>query len=207
MNAPKVLLALATVALVSACGPRLQQVKNYIPPEGEQGLACLSQADRDRNQCEVDNQKRLSLCHAEAEQKASVTLAEQERDYGYALEEYIAAERGYELAYADYREQQRLIKRDGELAYVRCSGDVDLTQIDQFPQCKRELDNAERKANRLVPPDQPRQPTRPSYDDILAEYKRECKSVLENCGALYDQAYVSCGGQIDIQTICVANCN
>jgi len=207
MNYLKLIAVLLTAALVSACGPRLQQVKNYIPPVTGFGMECLNKADMSRNQCEVDNQSRLAACHVEAEEQANVLLAEQEKQYTYALEEYIDAERGYELAFADYEEQQRLLRRDGELAYVRCSKDVNMTRVNEFPQCKRLLDDANRKADRLVPPAAPAQPRRPSYDVIVSGLKRECNSVKVNCTALYDEAYLACGGQIDVQTICVANCD
>lgn len=203
----KIIVILAGALLMTACGPRLQQVKNYIPPVTEFGLECLNKADMNKNQCEVDNQNRLAACHVEAEERAAVILAEQEKQYTIALEDYIDAERGYELAFADYEEQQRLLRRDGELAYIRCSKDVNMTRVNEFPQCKPFLDDANRKADRLIPPAAPIQPRRPSFNVIASGLKRECNSVKANCTALYDEAYVACGGQIDVQTICVANCN
>ena len=203
----KIILVIISVVMITACGPRLQQVKNYIPPVTELGLECLSEADVSNNLCHANNQSRFDVCYLEAEQRAFAILTTKEKEYTNALEEYIVAERFYELAYVDYEEQQRLVRRDGELAYVRCSGDVNLTRFNELPQCKKLIDEANRKARRLPAPAKPMQPIRPTYSTILAVLERECNSLKEDCAALYDQAYLACGGQIDVQTICVSNCN
>ena len=200
-----IFVLLSTIAL-SACVPRMQQVKNYIPPVTDFGMQCLEKADQSRNRCELANQKRIAECHSRAEQQATEILAVQEKQYTFALEDYIDAEKGYELAVADYEEQKRLLRNDGELAYVKCSNDVNLSRMAEFPRCKKMLDDAYRRANQLSAPRAPDRPRRPTYESIVAGLKRDCNSVKVNCGVLYDESYKACGGQIDYQSICVANC-
>lgn len=193
--------------LISACGPRMQQVKNYIPPVTDFGKGCLERADRDRNRCELTNQDKMAQCYSDAQIESERILELQERDYTIALEDYIDAQSGYELLLADYEEQQRLIRADGELAYVRCSNDVNLTRMAEYPECRKLVTQANKRANRLAAPDAPIRPMRPSLQVILADLHRQCRSNQVDCGQLYDEAYVSCGGQIEYQSVCVANCD
>ncbi len=207
MRAINLLTIISMLYLISACGPRMQQVKNYIPPVTDFGKSCLERADRDRNSCEVTNQDNIAQCYSNAQIESERILELQERDYTVALEDYIDAQTGYELLLADYEEQQRLIRADGELAYVRCSNDVNMTRMAEYPECRKLVTQANKRANRLAAPDEPIRPVRPSLQSILSDLHRQCRSEAINCGQLYDEAYVSCGGQIEYQSICVANCD
>ena len=207
MKQLNVLFILCCTFVLAACGPRMQQVKNYIPPVTDFGKECLETADRDRNSCEANNMNLIQECHSQAQLEAGDILEQQEREYTVALEDYIDAQKGYELLVIDFEEQQRLIRADGELAYVRCSKDVNMTRTSEFPECRKLLTEANKRANKLAPPVEPIRPRRPNFDAIYAGLKRQCNSVKTNCGALYDEAYVACGGQIEYQTICVANCD
>ena len=203
----RLLLSITALVILTACGPRLEQVTDYIPPTSQQGLACIQEAQVARQACQADNERRVNACFDDARQESYRQLALQEEQYTLDLEAYIDLQGEYEAARNGYNEQQRLILRDGELAYVRCSNDVNLAQVANFPQCKRHLDEAQKRAEQLLPPIAPIRPIRPTQEAIFNDLSRNCPQQTTNCTIGFDEAYISCGGRIERNTICVANCN
>lgn len=199
-------IILLLTLVITACGPRLEQVKNYVPPIGENGLACIQMAQTDRQSCNDNNTYLVRACNDKAERESYDALQTRERQYTAELEQFIDLQKDFNNARAAYNEQRRLIMRDGELAYIRCSNDINLAQLEQFPQCKRFFDEAEKKADRLLVPREPLSPVKPNHADILRELSRNCSSQTTDCNQNFDDAYISCGGQINFSTICVDNC-
>ena len=203
----QLILVLLILLLVTACGPRLEQVVDYIPPVTESGLACIQQAESQRQMCQQDNEQRVNACMEDARQQSYRELAIREEQYTADLETYIDLQDQFEKAKRAYNEQRRLVLRDGELAYIRCSNDVNLTQTANYPQCQRFLDEGRGRADQLLKPQPPLRPVRPQQEQIFRELSRNCSSVRTNCNTGYDQSYISCGGRIERSTVCVANCN
>ena len=207
MNIFRVFCYLIVAIIISGCGPRLQQVKKYIPPATVAGVECLQQADLDRQKCQSENSLRIEQCREAAYGEAEIVHQQQMAQYTTDLENFIDAESDYEAAYAAYKEQQRLFIRDGQLAYIQCSNDTNMSHVDQFPQCKSHLDQAQRRANDLSEPLPPVRPARPSLEQIAFNLQRQCHQHQQPCDQYYDNAYVSCGGRINLETVCIANCN
>ncbi|NNJ73380.1 MAG: hypothetical protein HKP09_09390, partial [Enterobacterales bacterium] len=154
----KVNFLLVATLLISACGPRLEQVTDYIPPITESGLACIQNAQAERQNCKAQNNQRVNACIESARQDSYRVLKDREQQYTIELETYIDLQNEFEAARKGYNEQQRLILRDGELAYVRCSNDVNMSQVNKFPECKRFLDEARARAEQLLAPIAPVRP-------------------------------------------------
>lgn len=207
MNKIRVSCYLIAAVFITGCGPRLQQVKNYIPPATVAGVECLQQVDVDRQKCQTENSLRIEQCREAAHGEAEIIHQKRMEQYTTELENFIDAESEYEAAYAAYKEQQRLFIRDGQLAYIQCSNDTNMSRIDQFPQCKKHVTEAERRADDLAEPIAPVRPVRPSLEQIVFNLQRQCHQNQQPCDQYYDNAYVSCGGRINLETVCVANCN
>jgi len=206
-NQAKTFVVIITVLLLTACGPKMKQVKEYIPPMTQQGVVCLNEAEQSRQTCINNNAQQMEQCVQQANVLADDELVIQERHYTRALEDYIDLEKEHEYLMADYEEQKRLIIRDGDLAYVQCSKDVEMVAISQFPECKKHLKQSKRRIKDLREPEAPYRPRPPNRNVIMSQFVKQCEQQQNNCSRLYDQLYVSCGGTINYDSVCIANCN
>ena len=193
--------------LLTACGPRMQTVKDYYPPDSDAGMRCVQNATSEQSRCETNNQLRLNQCHRDAEVQGQMAFDDANREYTLLLERYIDDNEYYDEQVKEYQEQRRLLIRDGELAYIKCSRDVNMTAIDKHPKCKTYLDKGRRRADELLEPMQPTKPVAPSLGSITSRIKSACRSTQVNCASQFDQAYQACGGRIEARQVCVANCD
>jgi len=193
--------------LLISCGPRMSTVTDYVPPSSTSGLDCIARANQDRSSCESDNASTFEQCkdNIAYETEEAYDLAQYE--YTHQLEMYILADDKYEHDFAHYEEQKRLLIHDGELKYIRCSNDVKMQEIANYPQCKKFLDKAKKRSKKLRPPSIPVKPYAPSKENIYSRLLGKCRNINTDCEFLFNQAYRACGGTVTNRQVCVSNCD
>lgn len=200
-------LTMMALIMMSACGPIMSTVVDYRPPIGVAGMHCVEKANQDRASCDSNNQIVLQQCigRASADTDQAYRLAKD--DYTSQLESYIQATDRYDYELKHFKEQTKLIINEGELKYIRCSHDIKLEQIEQFPKCKKFLIKANKRAEKLQSPRYPIKPEPPNKDVLYNQYQNNCNNSVHNCEKTFNQSYQSCGGTITYREVCVSNCD
>ncbi len=201
------LAALLMFWFITACGPRITTVTDYTPPVTDSGMRCVATANQDSAACESANRLAIGQCSERAAIDADQAFNHAEKNYTKKLEQYIVEDERYEHKLLHFQEQTRLILRDGELAYIKCSDDVKLENIDQFPECKKFLKKSKKRAKKLYPPHSPVKPYPPNRNTIFNRFLSECNNQTMNCEQAFNQSYRSCGGTIINRQVCVSNCD
>ncbi|PCJ49235.1 MAG: hypothetical protein COA74_06630 [Gammaproteobacteria bacterium] len=193
--------------LLSGCGPVMKNVTDYIPPTSDSGLECVARANDSRNTCQSDNVVAFQQCSEQASYDTEQHYAQAKDIYTEALERYIIDHEHYEIAYQEYEQQQQLLMSEGELDYIRCSKDINMTSINKFPACKKLLDAAIKRAKKLYEPNYPAKPYAPTRDRIFNRLRAKCKDTALNCDQIFNQSFRSCGGVITNRQVCISNCD
>ena len=200
------LIALTMFGFITACGPRMTTVTDFTPPVTDSGMRCVVTANQDRAACENANSLAIEQCSERAGIDAEQAFNHAQKIYTKNLERYIVEDELYEHKLLQYQEQKRLILRDGELEYIKCSNDVKMEKVDQFPECKKFIKKAKKRAKKLYPPHSPVKPFPPSRNKIYNRFLSECNNHIVNCEQAFTQSYRSCGGTITNRQVCVSNC-
>lgn len=204
----KILKAIILCSFIglAACGPIMKTVTDYHPPESASGVLCISNANHDRDSCESINRREFQQCESAAAINADQAYAFAKNRYIQLLEDYIVHHQQHEEDYAHYVEQKRLLNRDGELEYIKCSNDVKMERVGQNPSCRRFLKQAQKRADRLHEPIEPIKPYAPNRNRMFHQYREECQHPKVNCEQAFDLSYRSCGGSIIYRQVCISNC-
>ncbi|MCP3673827.1 MAG: hypothetical protein GY829_05070 [Gammaproteobacteria bacterium] len=201
------LATLLMFGFITACGPRMTTVTDYIPPVTDSGMRCVVAANQGRTACELGNSKAIEQCSERAAIDADQAFDHAQKTYTKNLEQYIVADEVYEHKLHNFKEQKRLLLHDGELAYIKCSEDVKMKNIEQFPECKKFLKKAKKRVENLYPPHSPVKPYPPNRNTIFNNFVSQCNNQMINCQQAYNQSYRSCGGTITNRQVCVSNCD
>ncbi|MFT5452917.1 MAG: hypothetical protein ACI9N9_002415 [Enterobacterales bacterium] len=193
--------------LLSGCGPVMKTVTDYHPPTSDADVECVSRAHERRNVCQRDNAMAFQQCSDKAAVDTEQAYYQAKDIYTEELETYIITHERYERDYDNYEEQKQLLISEGELAYIRCSKDVDMLNVDKFPSCKKLIKEAKKRAKRLYRPISPAKPYAPNRNSIFNSLREQCKNTAMNCEQIFNQGFRSCGGSITTRQVCVSNCD
>lgn len=170
-------LALVLLATGCATAPRYQTVKRYVAPEGASAQACLSRCSATMDRCQQDCRARYQTC-------AKSVLPDAQTRYGNLL-------RQYDAALAQYRWELERYRMDMMFGWGR--GDPYWGPwgwgAGWYP---------------AFPPPPP--PAAPSLDREIARLTAERCDRDCGCQSGYDSCFVGCGGTIQNETQCIANC-
>ena len=194
------------LGLLPACGPRMQTVTDYMPPVTDSGMRCVARANQDRAACDSGNRIAMEQCTERAAVDADQAFNHAKNTYTKQLESYIRANEHYDHEYEHYLNQKNLLIRDGELDYIRCSDDVKMENVNQFPKCKKFLKKANKRADKLRQPRSPIKPYPPNRNAIFNRFRSSCNNADSNCELAFNQSYRSCGGTVSTRQVCVSNC-
>ena len=195
------------IGLLSGCGPVLKNVTDFNPPTTDTGLECVARANESRNECQRENAMAFQQCSDKAAVDTDQALAHAKDVYTEALEIYIVSHERYERDFANYEEQKHLLIRGGDLDYIRCSKDVNMDNVDNFPECKKLIKKATKRAKKLYRPVMPAKPYAPNRNSIFNSLRAQCKNTAMNCEQMFNQSFRSCGGSITTRQVCVSNCD
>ena len=171
--------ALVFAALMAGCAtaPRYQTVKRYVPPGGASAQACLNQCSAAMERCRHDCEGRYQAC-------AKGVLPDAQARYGELLHQYDSALARYRGELERYRMDLMLGWGWGD-PYWRPWG----WGAGWYP---------------AFPPPLP--PAAPSLDREIARLTHERCDQDCGCQSAYDSCFLGCGGVIQHETQCIANC-
>lgn len=193
--------------LLSGCGPVMKTVTDYHPPTSDADVECVSRAYQRRSICQKNNAIAFQKCSDKAAADTDQAYAHAKDFYTKALETYIIAHERYEKDSDSYEEKKQLLIIEGELAYIRCSNDVNMTNIDKFPVCKKLIKETKKRTKKLYRPIMPAKPYAPNRNSIFNSLRAQCENTAMNCEQMFNQSFRSCGGSITTRQICVSNCD
>jgi len=76
------------VALLSACGPVIETHYDYLPPNQQGGMQCLSQCQQGQNQCRRSAQAEQSDCRYREDLRVRDENARAQENYEYEIDQY-----------------------------------------------------------------------------------------------------------------------
>ncbi|MHB1053397.1 MAG: hypothetical protein ACYCZT_10065 [Thiobacillus sp.] len=171
--------ASAVLAALSGCAtPQYQTQVRLISPTDAQGQACVHGCDAQKNLCQTDCQTRYQACLKEVEPQLEASYTEALKHYENELKQYAAALRHYEM--------QLRFDWLNSFPYRHPYG--------WYP--------------RMMPSFPPLylEPVMPTRESVRAQL--QASSCKADCGCLpaYDSCFVGCGGQRQVETLCIENC-
>jgi len=168
----------ALFMLVAGCtaGPRYQTVKRHVPPEGATAQACLTQCAAATEHCKRDCEARYQAC-------AKSVLPDAQARYGDLLRQYDAALAQYRWELDRYRMDLMMGWGWGDPYWGPWGG------TGWYP---------------AFPPPLP--PAAPSLDREIARFTAERCDRDCGCQSAYDSCFLACGGRIEHESRCIANC-
>ncbi|WP_022854017.1 hypothetical protein [Thermodesulfatator atlanticus] len=196
------ILLLVLPFLLGACGgPKYVIKERYLAPMGLSGEICLKECQQKFEKCQQNCQKEYQKCLAAVRVEAKEIYQKELLSYQNTLTTYEEELRLYRLKLSRYQENLNRLKEDYQFFKKICKRDKD-----QFA-CRRK-DELAKKLARLKGqrPIAPLKPKRPSLTAIITELSATCVSDC-GCKDLYDKCFLSCGGSIIPEKICVENCD
>ncbi|HIO95357.1 MAG TPA: hypothetical protein EYG67_00870 [Campylobacterales bacterium] len=196
----RMILLIATLLFITACSPRYEIKTHYTQPISSTGKICLSKCEQNRQGCQERCDQHYNQCLSKAESNAKQNM-------NSMLNEYDRNMNGYERDINRYSsEMDRWQLRQDRLK-------DDYSHFDA--RCKDRRDNyACNKANELdddlssmysSKPEEPSRPYKPTLSTQIEKFQENCSRKC-NCVKGYDNCFVSCGGKLDYEKICVENC-
>jgi len=200
----RMLLTACALGLLGGCAsPQYRTVYQYQPPAQMTAMAenCLNQCQQRQVLCESDCAVRTRECVQQAEQRARL--------------EYAIAEENYEQDYRRWQIEDRLYRverllRDQHKSHLkqRWLDAVERCRVEKNPpgactemgHYKYELDHYERHYDY-----RPDAPERPSLERLTARAAQACAGDC-GCTESFNRCYATCGGRVQAQQQCIANC-
>lgn len=171
--------ALAVLAALSGCAtPQYQTHVRLIPPTDAQGQACVQDCGVQKNGCQTECKTRYQACLKEVEPQVEASYTEALKHYENELKQYAAALRHYEM--------QLRFDWLNSFPYRHPYGWYP-SMMPTFPPLYLE-------------------PVMPTRESVRAQL--QASSCKADCGCLpaYDSCFVGCGGQRQVETLCIENC-
>lgn len=171
------MLLLAVLAAGCAAVPRYQTVKRYVPPDTATAQACLAKCSAALGRCQEDCASRYQSC-------AKSVVPDAQTRYADLLQQYEAALNQYRWELDRYRMDLMLGWGWGDPYWGPWGWGGGW-----YP---------------TFPPPLP--PAAPSLDREIARLTAERCDRDCGCQAAYDSCFLGCGGAIQHETQCIANC-
>jgi hypothetical protein len=197
----RLLLLTFSLLIFTACSPKYIVKTHYTLPPDAQGKSCVKTCSNEQKVCQAHCNQKQDDCLMVAEQSTKATFPALMREYDDILSEYYFAKDRYDQEMDLWEREERRVHQDYEHYRSSCQGKPKKTY-----ECKRahELD----AQLHSIESHQPTPPVRPVKPSLVDEIKRAQKNCSNECGCIktYDSCFVSCGGKLNYEKICVENC-
>ncbi len=196
-----VIFALGFLFLLSGCAPVYVVKNQYTPPADKNSQVCLQQCVQQKQTCKQRCAEDYSDCLSYAYDSAKKIQAKSDITYKKRYDRYLEKLNEYNLNIFDW--QNRYDQRYSDWKYFsdKCTSNADRYACDR----EDELRHAIKKLRRTRPRE-PREPKYITFDEIVKTQQQKCSKKCA-CDDLFDSCFVSCGGAITPQRICVENCD
>ncbi|WP_457625948.1 hypothetical protein [Persephonella sp.] len=183
---------------ILSCSPKYRIEKIYHPPTDRE---CVNKCQKEFEQCGNTCQKNYNDCLKESINKAKKIYSLIEKDYNLKLNKYYREYELYQKRLNDYKKEIQQLKDDYRFYEKICAKYKDKEACYKKEKIKKQI-----KYYQSNKPSPPVKPPEVSFENILKK-EREICSCDCGCKEIYDACYQSCGGRVEIQRICVENCD
>lgn len=197
----KLFLLIFSLFLFTACSPKYIVKTHYTLPNDANGKTCVKTCSKEQKICQAHCNQKQANCLIQAENNAKDTFPSLIQEYDDRLSEYYFSMDRYTLERESWEREERRVHQDYEHYRKSCQG-----KSKSSYECRRayELDGQLHS----IESHQPTPPLRPVKPSLANEIKRSQQNCSNECGCIkaYDNCFVSCGGKLNYEKICVENC-
>jgi len=213
----KSLMLLISLVILTSCSPRYKVKTHYKQPKTQKGKSCLKSCQHKKYVCQTNCNRKHSNCLEDARMDAKDSYDElsyeydmEMRDYYHDMDRYRFSldrwESGRNRLRADYREASRDCARIKSAKFKKNeSKKSKKRRRDRLCKKSRQTEKALHHHIYDLKPTQPHRPIKPTFSNQLTKFQKRCSQQC-GCTKLYDSCFVSCGGTLSYQKICIENC-
>jgi len=207
---------LATIfILITACSPKYEIKTHYYKPLSATGDSCLKKCESKRDQCQQNCDHKYDLCQERAEHSAKNNFPLMMREYDLDMRDYYQQSDRYSSEFNNWETRRDLLQSDYKNASKDCArikshgfkkGDKKIEKK-KSSSCKKSSSIKKKlyQHTHQLRPTEPTQPTKPMLSDEISRLQENCSHKC-GCTKAYDSCFVSCGGTLKYEKICVENC-
>ncbi len=186
---------------MSACGGPKYVVKNrYIPPIVVKDNSCLHICEEKFESCQKACENQYQSCMADVRLKAINIYEKDIAKYEKQLAVYQEEMRFFRQKITEYQENFKKLNDDFRFFKRICQEKQDRYACLRQKELKKEIYHF--KQNK---PFRPIRPKKPNLEIIIKKLMITCHRDC-GCQEIYDRCFLSCGGTIIPEKICVENC-
>lgn len=193
--------------LFTACSPKYMVKTHYTHPTGPNAKSCLENCETKRSTCQTQCNKQYDQCLINAEINAKDHFGLVMDEYDRELEDYYYQMDQYTLQLRQWESKEHRLQLRQDRYNQRCSKDQKNKKGEEPFSCKqaKEIKNQLRSMFHDKPYE-PSQPFKPTLDNEIRKFQDNCSRECQ-CTDSYDSCFVSCGGKLSYEKICVENCD
>ena len=197
----KYILMLAIGLSFTACSPKYEIKTHYTLPTDSRGQQGIERCLTDKQDCQRSCNQKQAQCQARKEDEVRQNFPNLMREFDGANRAYENEMNRFGTAMQSWEHEHERLERDFTHYRHLCDVDGDGYQCERA----REMDNK----LRFLSNDEPDAPARPVQPNLSQEIRNAQKHCSSDCGCDkgYDSCFVSYGGKLDFERICVENCD
>lgn len=205
------LLLSASIFLLTACSPKYIVKTNYKHPFTKSSNECIKTCNSKRKKCQTSCNHKYDNCLQRGEHNAKENQSNLIYDYDVEMIDYRQDMDRYRFEFDRWEDRRDILKRDYKESSKDCarirSRFKDEKEKKKLKSCKKTI-QIEKKFHHhrdSLRPTEPSRPIRPSLSDEIERFQKKCSRSC-SCDKFYNSCFVSCGGEVSYQKICVENC-
>jgi len=187
-----------SIALASCGSPKYVVKYKYVPPQGSK--VCLKECESKFEECQKSCNEKFQKCIGESWEEARKIYRVELQSYRERLKSYNRKRREYLSDVIEWNEQVKKIYRDYRFFTSLCRRTKERFACDRKDELRELLYTLQEEK-----PKKPQEPERPSLRRIFNQISSKCSA---NCGCreLFNNCFVSCGGELIPYKLCTENC-
>jgi len=172
------------------CSPKYKVVNEYVAPQTESGVACLSACQKQYGSCKEVCKANFEICKTKALSAAKANYKKKMHQYSVLLERYMDDMEMYQL-------EIDLMYFDGFVGYGYGYGHG-YGRYGYYPHSMFMM--------RPMPLFRPVRPLKPSLEREMQDAQTQMCQIDCGCTTTFDGCFTGCGGTLKTKRICIENC-
>ena len=196
----KLLYATVCLGLIfTSCGsPRYVVKYKYVPPQDSK--ECLKSCERRFEECQKSCNEKYQRCVDSSWEEARKIYKEELQLYREKLNNYNLKRKEYLNDVIEWNERIKKVYRDYRFFSSLCKRRKERFACERKQELRELLDTLQEEK-----PIEPQKPEEPSLNRIFQQISSRCSADC-NCKELFDNCFVSCGGTLIPNRMCIENC-
>jgi len=196
-----ILLTLGFVVLLTGCASKYALQKEYIVPQNIKFENFAQDCSAKRVTCEQKQKKDYNICLNNALERAKNIQTLSNKKYQKKYQRYLTRMNDYNFNIIDWQSEYDKDYRDWQYFRDQCRKNNDKYSCDREDDLRYIVKN-ERKDR----PREPREPRFVTFTEILATQQKLC-NVKNECENKFDICFISHGGKVRSNRVCIENCD